>query len=72
MSKLKQISVKLEERTFNDIEENVKRLRYYKRNAIISNVLGAIFAEADSRTIEKLVRHWIHSGKHLDIIVREK
>lgn len=67
MENLKQISVKIDPATLQKIDETVKTLPYYKRNSVINNVLTALFFNADSHTIAKLVRYWRHSRETLKI-----
>lgn len=72
MENLKQLSVKIDPATLQKIDETVKRMHYYKRNTLINNLLTALFFNADSLTIEKLVRYWRHSGKKLKIEISEE
>lgn len=67
MENLKQLSVKIDPATLQKIDETVKQFRYYKRNSVINNVLTALFFNADSIQIAKLVRYWRHGGKKLKI-----
>lgn len=72
MENLKQISVKIDPATLQKIDETVKQLRYYKRNSVINNVLTALFFNADSYQIAKLIRYWRHGGKKLKIEISEE
>lgn len=71
MENLKQISVKIDPVTLQKIDETVKQLHYYKRNSVINNVLTALFFNADSLSISKLVRYWRHGGNKLKIEISE-
>ena len=71
MENLKQISVKIDPATLQKIDETAKKLRYYKRNSVINNVLTALFFNADSIQIAKLSRYWRHSGIKLKIEISE-
>lgn len=71
MENLKQLSVKIDPATLQKIDEIVKQLHYYKRNSVINNVLTALFFNADSIQIYKLVRYWRHGGKKLKIEISE-
>lgn len=71
MENLKQLSVKIDPVTLQKIDETVKQLRYYKRNSVINNVLTALFFNADSIQIAKLVRYWRHGSKKLKIEISE-
>lgn len=71
MENLKQLSVKIDPATLQKIDEIVKQLHYYKRNSVINNVLTALFFNADSIQIAKLVRYWRHGGKKLKIEISE-
>lgn len=72
MENLKQLSVKIDPATLQKIDETVKQLRYYKRNSVINNVLTALFFNADSHQIAKLVRYWRHGSKKFKIEISEE
>lgn len=61
MENLKQISVKIDPVTLNRIERLAKIARYYKRNAVINNVLTTIFDCCQDEEIMILVRYWRHN-----------
>lgn len=67
MQNLKQLSVKIDPATLEKIDQTAKQFRYYKRNAVINNVLTALFFNADSYTITKLVKYWRHGKTKLKI-----
>lgn len=67
MENLKQISVKIDPGTLQKIDEFTGRYYSIKRNAVINNVLTAIFFNASPRDIDKLLRYWRHSNKKLKI-----
>ena len=60
MENLKQISVKIDPVTLDKIERLAKIARYYKRNAIINNVLTTIFDCCKDEGIMILVRNKRH------------
>lgn len=72
MQNLKQLSVKIDPATLQKIDETVKNFHYYKRNSVINNVLTALFFNAESHTIAKLIRYWRHSGNTLKIEISEE
>lgn len=57
MNKSKQISIKIDENTFNAIEGLVKDMRYYKRNAVISGILHCVTTECKPEGIRRMVRY---------------
>ena len=70
MEKLKQISVKIDPETLDKIDKFVLRSYGHKRNSIINNILTAIFFEADSKTINLLLRYWRHGSTKLSITIK--
>lgn len=72
MEKLKQISVKIDPETLDKIDKFVLRSYGYKRNTIINNILTAILFEADSKTINLLLRYWRHGSTRLSITIKEQ
>lgn len=71
MQNLKQISVKIDPATLQKIDEFTGRYYSIKRNAVINNVLTAIFFNASPRDIDKLIRYWRHGNKKLKIEISE-
>ena len=72
MQTLKQLSVKIDPETLKKIDKKACEFYSYKRNAIINNVLTAIFFNASSKDIDKLVRYWRHGNKELKIEISEE
>lgn len=72
MENLKQISVKIDPETLDKIDKFVPRSYGYKRNTIINNILTAILFEADSKTINILLRYWKHGSTRLSITIKEQ
>lgn len=69
MENLKLVSCRLEPAMLEKIEEFLNRHPYWKRNAVINNVLTAIFLNADKNTIYDLCQWWKGSGVKLEIKV---
>lgn len=72
MQNLKQISVKIDPETLKKIDKKACEFYSYKRNAIINNVLTAIFFNASSKDITKLIQYWRHGNKKLKIEISEE
>ena len=72
MENLKQLSVRIDPATLQKIDETVKQLHYYKRNSVINNILTALFFNADSYQIAKLIRYWRHGTIKLKIEISEE
>lgn len=53
---LKLVSVRLEQRTLNKIEEFTKHRDYFTRSAVINKILTAVMFCADDDTIWDIVR----------------
>lgn len=68
MENLKQISVKLDPVTLDRIDRLAKNARYYKRNAIINQILTTIFDCCSEQEIMILVRYWRHDPQNKPII----
>lgn len=60
MDKTKQISAKIDAQTIADIDLIAQRSKFWKRNAIINNILTAIVNSCDYEQIMLLVRYWKH------------
>jgi len=72
MENMKQISAKIDPETLDKIDKLALSSSFYKRNTIINNILTAILFEADSRTINLLLRYWRHGSIRLSITVKEQ
>lgn len=72
MENLKQLSVKIDPATLQKIDVLKGRYYSFKRNAIINNVLTAIFFNASPRDIDKLIQYWRHGNKKLKIEISEE
>ena len=58
MSKLIQISVKIDPKTLERIDIVASNERYWRRNAVINGILTAIVDGCPHEDIMKLVRYW--------------
>lgn len=56
------ITVRLSPIVVDKLEEQVKRNKYYSRNAVIEQILKAVLFNFDSRQIATMLRYWAHSG----------
>ena len=71
MANLKLISVRIDPETLDKVEKLAADVVYWKRSTIISNIVTAVFDNADEEDIMKLVRYWPHFGKKLKISVED-
>lgn len=53
---LKLVSVRIEQRTLNKIEEFTKHRDYFTRSAVINKILSAVMLCSDDETIWDIVR----------------
>ena len=60
MEKLKQISVRIDPVTLQKIDDFCKKHFYWKRNAVINHLLGAIVDGMDNDTLYEMVRYTRH------------
>lgn len=63
MENKKLISVRLDPQTLVKIENFASKYYYWKRNAVISNVLDAVFDNFDDKAIYDMVRYRRNSHK---------
>lgn len=71
MENLQLVSCRLDPAMLKRIEKFRSSRPYWKRNAVINNVLTAVLLNADDKTIYDLCQWWPHSGKKLDIKVSQ-
>ena len=71
MEKTKVISVRLSESLLKKLETKTNMLRYYKRNAVVSQILEGVLDGADDDSLRTLVKHWSMSSKKLKVTVEE-
>lgn len=62
MKKSIQLSIKIDEDTFDVIEGIVKEMRYYKRNAVISGILHCVTKECSPEQLKRMVRYTQYFG----------
>lgn len=72
MDKTKQISAKVDAQTIEKIDAIALKAKYWKRNAIINNILTAIVDSCDYDAIMLLVRYWKHDSRSLPLISIQK
>lgn len=72
MENLKQISAKVDAQTIEKIDAIALKSKYWKRNAIINNILTAIVDSCDYDAIMILVRYWKHNAQSLPLISIQK
>lgn len=60
MEKLKQISVRIDPVTLQKIDEFCKKHYYWKRNAVINSLLGAVVDAMDDKTLYDMCRYSRH------------
>lgn len=58
MEKKKQISLKIDSDTLAKIDELARHFKWYKRNAIINQVLSAVLDACTADDILKMLRYW--------------
>lgn len=58
MEETKLISIRLEKKSFDKIEELAKRHYYWKRSGVINNLLRAIFENFDEGDIERMLKRY--------------
>lgn len=68
MEKTKQISAKVDAQTIEKIDAIALRAKYWKRNAVINNILTAIVNSCEYDEIMILIRYWKHDKSTLPII----
>lgn len=71
MEKTKVISVRLSESVLEKLDEKAAWSRYWKRNAVIAQVLEGVLYGADDESFRLLLRHYRFSDKKLTVTVRE-
>lgn len=71
MEKTKVISVRLSESLLAKLDEKAGWSRYYKRNAVITQVLNGVLDGADNESFTRLLRHWNFSKTKLKVTVEE-
>ena len=62
MEKMKQISLKIDPATLEKIDEMARHFKWWKRNAIINQVLSAVLDECTADDILKMLRYWKHDS----------
>lgn len=72
MEKTKQISAKVDAQTIEKIDAIALRAKYWKRNAVINNILTAIVDSCEYDEIMLLVRYWKHDKSSLPLITIQK
>lgn len=72
MENLKQISAKVDAQTIEKIDTIAVKAKYWKRNAIINNILTAIVDSCTYDEIMLLVRYWKHDKSTLPLITIRK
>ena len=72
MENLKQISAKVDAQTIERIDAIAFKAKYWKRNAIINNILTAIVDSCDYDEIMLLVRYWKHDKQSLPLVSIQK
>lgn len=72
MENLKQISAKVDAQTIEKIDAIAAKAKYWKRNAIINNILTAIVDSCDYDEIMLLIRYWKHDSRSLPLISIQK
>lgn len=72
MENLKQISAKVDAQTIEKIDAIAAKAKYWKRNAIINNILTAIVDSCDYDAIMLLVRYWKHDPTTKPLISIQK
>lgn len=60
--KSKLISVRLSNRTLFLLEKTVRTHCFYKRNAVIENILNSVLSNFTETQIREMLRYWSHSG----------
>lgn len=69
---LKLISARIDPRTLNKIDQFIAAHPYWKRNAVINNILTSVLMNADYDAIYDLVRWCPPSESGLQISVEKK
>lgn len=72
MEKTKQISAKVDAQTIDKIDAIAVKVKYWKRNAIINNILTAIVDSCSYDEIMLLIRYWKHDAQSLPLISIQK
>ena len=72
MENLKQISAKVDAQTIEKIDAIALKAKFWKRNAIINNILTAIVDSCTYDEIMLLVRYWKHDKTSLPLISIKK
>lgn len=71
MTMTKLVSLRIDERALAALDEHMKRLPYWKRHAIMVNLLENVLLSADYNTIRTILNHWQYSSKKLIFDVKE-
>lgn len=71
MEKTKVISVRLTESLLKKLETKTNMFRYYKRNAVVSQILEGVLDGADDDSLRTLVKHWSWSDTKLKVTVEK-
>ena len=58
MEKTKVISVRLRQSTIEKLDKQAQESRYWKRNAIISEILAKVLTYADDETLWQMLRYY--------------
>ena len=71
MEKTKVISLRLSESLLAKLDEKAAWSKYWKRNAVVSQILEGVLDGADDDSIRILLRHWRCSPSKLTVTVEE-
>lgn len=58
------LSVRIDKRTMDRIEDYTKRVRYWKRNAVINQLLTALMDTTNKEDLDKLMRYFSNDPIH--------
>ena len=67
----KLISLRLDTRVLNALDEHMVIFRYWKRHAVLCNILNSILLSLDSKSIGTLIRWNPYGTKKLVITIEE-
>ena len=67
----KLISLRLDTRTLKALDEHMVFFRYWKRHAVLCNILTSILFSLDSKSLGTLIRWFPYGTKKLVITIEE-
>lgn len=67
MEKTKLKSLRISERTLSQVDDFVRKERYYKSHAVMVHIIENVFEYADHATILAIIRAWRWSNMKLKI-----